>query len=197
MDSNFRFRAISDSGPWSATRSLFKIIQPYLDLPYLDLPGHHDVRASDVDAPRLYGNLAAAADRGPTDFADPLLSPGVGAPTVRALAMVAEVVHGATGYLQVNLSVDGKIGSRLIHALVRRSLRCSDGAISCSNCNRFGASPSPSRRPAPERDISIGEAASGLSRGLTRRRIRPGSAAIRCAGCASRASAWSSFRRRA
>src|SRR5580704_5800131 len=37
--------------------------------------------------------------------------------------------------------------------------------------------------------------ASGLSRGLTRRRIRPGSAAIRCAGCASRASAWSSFRR--
>jgi hypothetical protein len=27
MDSNFRFRAISDGGPWSATRSLFKIIQ--------------------------------------------------------------------------------------------------------------------------------------------------------------------------
>src|SRR3984893_16550493 len=27
VDSNFRFRAISDGGPWSATRSLFKIIQ--------------------------------------------------------------------------------------------------------------------------------------------------------------------------
>jgi hypothetical protein len=27
MDSNFRFRAIADGGPWSATRSLFKIIQ--------------------------------------------------------------------------------------------------------------------------------------------------------------------------
>jgi hypothetical protein len=68
---------------------------PHLDLPHLDLPGHHDVRASDVDARRLYGNLAAAADRGPTDFTDLLLTPGVGARTVRALAMVAEIVHGA------------------------------------------------------------------------------------------------------
>jgi hypothetical protein len=64
-------------------------------LPHLDLPGHHDVRASNVDARRLYGNLAAAADRGPTDFTDLLLTPGVGARTVRALAMVAEIVHGA------------------------------------------------------------------------------------------------------
>jgi hypothetical protein len=67
--------------------------QPHL--PHLDLPEHHDVRASDVDARRLHGNLAAAADRGPTDFAELLLTPGVGARTVRALAMVAEVVHGA------------------------------------------------------------------------------------------------------
>jgi uncharacterized protein len=64
-------------------------------LPHLDLPGHHDVRASDIVAKRLYGNLAAAADRGPTDFPELLLTPGVGARTVRALAMVAEVVHGA------------------------------------------------------------------------------------------------------
>jgi hypothetical protein len=64
-------------------------------LPHLDLPVHHDVRASDVDARRLYGNLAAAADRGPTDFTELLLTPGVGARTVRALAMVAEIVHGA------------------------------------------------------------------------------------------------------
>ena len=39
--------------------------------------------------------LAAAADRGPQDFPDLLLTPGVGARTVQALAMVAEVVHGA------------------------------------------------------------------------------------------------------
>ena len=64
-------------------------------LPHLDLPAHHDVRASDVVARRLYGNLAAAADRAPADFPELLLTPGVGARTVRALAMVAEIVHGA------------------------------------------------------------------------------------------------------
>jgi hypothetical protein len=64
-------------------------------LPHLVMPEHHDVRSSDVHARRLHGALAAAADRGPADFADLLLTPGVGARTVRALAMVAEVVHGA------------------------------------------------------------------------------------------------------
>jgi hypothetical protein len=64
-------------------------------LPNLVMPTHHDVRSSDVIARRLHGNLAAAADRGPKDFLDLLLTPGVGARTVQALAMVAEVVHGA------------------------------------------------------------------------------------------------------
>jgi hypothetical protein len=64
-------------------------------LPHLVMPAHHDVRAQDIHVRRLRGNLAAAADRAPQDFADLLLTPGVGARTVRALAMVAEVVHGA------------------------------------------------------------------------------------------------------
>ncbi|HXV31591.1 MAG TPA: DUF763 domain-containing protein [Sinorhizobium sp.] len=64
-------------------------------LPHLVMPAHHDVRESDVNLRRLHGNLAAAADRGPKDFEQLLLVPGVGARTVKALAMVAEVVHGA------------------------------------------------------------------------------------------------------
>ena len=64
-------------------------------LPHLELPPHHDVRSSDIVVRRLHGNLIAAADRGPSDFAELLLVPGVGARTVQALAMVAEVVHGA------------------------------------------------------------------------------------------------------
>jgi len=64
-------------------------------LPHLHMPAHHDVRASDVLMRRLHGTLAAAADRGPTDFAELLLQPGVGARTVASLALVAEVVHGA------------------------------------------------------------------------------------------------------
>jgi hypothetical protein len=66
-----------------------------LILPHLVMPAHHEVRASDVLAPRLHARLTAAANRGPADFAELLLVPGVGARTVRALAMVAEVVHGA------------------------------------------------------------------------------------------------------
>jgi hypothetical protein len=64
-------------------------------LPHLRLPAHHDVRASDVALPRLHAALAAAADRGPKDFEELLLTPGVGARTVESLALVAEVIHGA------------------------------------------------------------------------------------------------------
>jgi hypothetical protein len=64
-------------------------------LPHLIMPAHHDVRSSGVFTRRLHGTLAAAAERGPADFPDLLLIPGVGARTVRSLAMVAEVVRGA------------------------------------------------------------------------------------------------------
>ncbi|MFC7052221.1 DUF763 domain-containing protein [Hansschlegelia quercus] len=64
-------------------------------LPHLVMPAHHEVRRQDVVERRLQGAIAAAAERGPQDFPDLLLTPGVGARTVRALALVAEVVHGA------------------------------------------------------------------------------------------------------
>jgi uncharacterized protein len=68
--------------------------QPQLPLPHLIMPEHHDVRSEDVISRRLHGAFAAAAERGPQDFPELLLTPGVGARTVKALAMVAEVVHG-------------------------------------------------------------------------------------------------------
>ena len=95
---------LASMGPDAITRELSKAegrnaprdsSAEQLPLPNLILPAHHDVRATDVSMRRLHGNLAAAADRGPRDFADLLLTPGVGARTVRALAMVAEIVHGA------------------------------------------------------------------------------------------------------
>jgi hypothetical protein len=64
-------------------------------LPHLVMPAHHDVRAEDVVPRRLAGALAAAAEAGPRDFEHLLEVPGVGARTVRALALVAEVLHGA------------------------------------------------------------------------------------------------------
>ncbi len=83
-------------------------------LPHLVMPRHHDVRSGDVVLRRLHGTLAAAADRAPSDFADLLLVPGVGARAVKSLAMVAEVVHGApcrfTDPARFSLAHGGKDG---------------------------------------------------------------------------------------
>ena len=82
--------------------------------PRLALPAHHEVRPGDVVLRRLHGALAAAASRGPVDFADLLLTPGLGARTVLALAMAAEVVHGApcrfTDPARFSLAHGGKDG---------------------------------------------------------------------------------------
>jgi hypothetical protein len=83
-------------------------------LPHLQMPAHHDVRASDVVLRRLHGVLAAAADRGPKDFTELLLTPGVGARTVASLALVAEVLHGAPAHFsdpaRFSLAHGGKDG---------------------------------------------------------------------------------------
>jgi hypothetical protein len=62
---------------------------------HLAMPAHHDVRAADIDLARLGRTLAAVREQGPRDFAELLLVPGVGARTLFALALVAEVIHGA------------------------------------------------------------------------------------------------------
>ncbi|HVV15752.1 MAG TPA: DUF763 domain-containing protein [Polyangia bacterium] len=77
--------ALADGGPDATVAALRR----------LRLPAHHDVRAEDIDLGRLGKTLAAVAARGPRDFPDLMLTPGVGARTLFALALVAEVVHGA------------------------------------------------------------------------------------------------------
>jgi hypothetical protein len=87
---------LADLGPDGVARALGDApddSEPLL--PHLVMPAHHDVRPKDIVGRRLRGNLAAAADRGPKDFVELLQTPGVGARTVRALAQVAEIVHGA------------------------------------------------------------------------------------------------------
>lgn len=73
-----------------------KIIEAQqLALPVLDLPAHHDVRVENLSLKRLHGNILAAINSAPQDFSELLLTPKVGPRTVFALAMVAEVIHGA------------------------------------------------------------------------------------------------------
>jgi uncharacterized protein len=64
-------------------------------MPRLSLPAHHDVRVEDIDLRRLAGALGVASERGPADFPELLLTPGIGARTLFALSLVAEVLHGA------------------------------------------------------------------------------------------------------
>src|SRR3984957_4853589 len=61
----------------------------------LTVPGHHDVRAKDVDLKRLGAVLAVAYERELLDFASLLLLEKLGPRTLQSLALIAEVVHGA------------------------------------------------------------------------------------------------------
>ena len=93
---------------------LDRVMAAARELPRLQMPAHHDVRPSDVVLRRLRGSLEAAASRAPADFAELLLTPGLGARTVRALALVAEIIHGApcrfTDPARFSLAHGGKDG---------------------------------------------------------------------------------------
>ncbi|MGH8218387.1 MAG: DUF763 domain-containing protein, partial [Steroidobacteraceae bacterium] len=110
-----RAAPVLEPAPAPAPRPARASLQyPQAPLPHLSMPTRHEVLASDVVLRRLHGALAAAADRGPKDFADLLLTPGVGARTVAALALVAEVIHGApsrfTDPARFSLAHGGKDG---------------------------------------------------------------------------------------
>ena len=61
----------------------------------LCMPGHHEVRAGDVDLKRLGAVLAVAYERDLRDFANLLLVENLGPRTLQSLALIAEVIHGA------------------------------------------------------------------------------------------------------
>jgi hypothetical protein len=61
----------------------------------LTMPSHHDVRAEDVDLKRLGAVLAVAHEQDLRDFSSLLLVEGLGPRTLQALALVAEMIHGA------------------------------------------------------------------------------------------------------
>jgi hypothetical protein len=59
------------------------------------MPSHHDVRAENLNLRRLGATLHVAARLGPANFPELLLTPNIGQRTLFALALVAEVLHGA------------------------------------------------------------------------------------------------------
>ncbi|RMF84584.1 MAG: DUF763 domain-containing protein [Nitrospirae bacterium] len=63
-------------------------------LPELRLPRRHRVSPADLDPRHLRRVLLRTYERAPADFQALLATPGVGAKGLRALALVAELIHG-------------------------------------------------------------------------------------------------------
>lgn len=66
------------------------------EIQQLILPGHHDVRAKDVDLKRLGAMLWLTHEKKPADFEELLLLEGMGPRTLQSMALVSEVIHGTT-----------------------------------------------------------------------------------------------------
>lgn len=65
------------------------------DVTRLKMPEHHPILDTDISPNYLKKVLVSTYEKPPADFAQFLLTPGVGPKTVRALALVAEVIYGA------------------------------------------------------------------------------------------------------
>ena len=80
-----------------ATREPTETLRLLSRLPTLDLPARHDVvPAEDVATPYMRKILLRTYERAPEDFEALLGVEGVGAKTLRALALVSELVYGTT-----------------------------------------------------------------------------------------------------
>jgi hypothetical protein len=77
-----------------ARREPAKTLELVRKLPSLELPRRHDVRAADVSPAYLEKTLLRTYEQAPEDFERLLGTPGVGAKTLRALALVSELVYG-------------------------------------------------------------------------------------------------------
>jgi hypothetical protein len=76
---------IARTSPDSTLRELRRLV----------MATHHDVRVEDLDLKRLGAVLAVSYDRQLRDFASLLLLENLGSRTLQALALIAEVIHGA------------------------------------------------------------------------------------------------------
>ncbi|HWI14886.1 MAG TPA: DUF763 domain-containing protein, partial [Burkholderiales bacterium] len=69
-------------------------LQAVEHLPLLDMPRRHHVQLSDVDPRYLRKILLRTYEAAPADFESLLAIEGVGARTLRALALTAELIYG-------------------------------------------------------------------------------------------------------
>lgn len=75
-------------------RSVFNYLQPKRDNRKLEMPAHHQVSVSELTRQTL-NNLERAEERQPEDFQELVSTEGVGKKSLRALALIAELVYGS------------------------------------------------------------------------------------------------------
>ena len=128
----------------------------------LQMPGHHEVRAGDVNDRRLGAVLALAHERELRDFASLLLLEQLGPRTLQSLALVAEVVHGTPTRFddpaRFSFAHGGKDGHPFpvpLHVydetldVLRKSARRVQGRAAPTNLTAWRGS-TPSREPSSE-----------------------------------------------
>lgn len=71
-----------------------KVLKEYSHVSTLDLPYHHDVRYAQIKPENLKKILLTTYEQKPADFAQLLGMKGVGPKTIRALALISELVYG-------------------------------------------------------------------------------------------------------
>ncbi len=69
-------------------------LQALTHLPLLDMPRRHEVSTSDINPKYLQKILLRTWERAPADFESLLAIEGVGAKTLRALALTSELIYG-------------------------------------------------------------------------------------------------------
>jgi uncharacterized protein len=72
-----------------------RVMQEFTALRTLNTPAYYDVRPEDIDPKHLHRILLKTYERQPEDFATLLAMEGVGARTLRALSLIAELVYEA------------------------------------------------------------------------------------------------------
>jgi len=72
-----------------------KLVKEWQKITTLHLPAHHQILISDIDLKKLKQNLIKAINASPKDFESLLGIKGIGAKTLRALSLIAEVIYGA------------------------------------------------------------------------------------------------------
>jgi uncharacterized protein len=138
------------------------------DVPTLDMPTRHALLLQDVDPRHLQTVLLSTYDRAPADFEALLGMEGVGGRTLRALALVSEVIWGTPASTRdparfafahggkdgTPFPVDRATYDRTIdvlhHAMARAHVDCSEKVDALKRLGRFAKATEPVTKPESE-----------------------------------------------